>query len=70
MRDIGKMMFVAGLAMALLGLLLWKTGGLGGLGRLPGDLSVQRPGFSVYFPVTTCIVISIVLTILMWLFRR
>jgi hypothetical protein len=49
---------------------LWKTGGLGGLGRLPGDISVQRPGFSFYFPITTCIVISIILTLLMWLFRR
>ena len=64
------MLFVAGLVMAVAGLLIWKTGGLGGLGRLPGDLSVQRPGFSIYFPITTCIVISIILTLIMWLFRR
>jgi hypothetical protein len=70
MREIGKLLFIAGLIMAVAGLLIWKTGGLGGLGRLPGDLSVQRPGFSLYFPITTCIVISIILTLLMWLFRR
>ena len=70
MRDIGKLLFLAGLVMAAAGLLLWKTGGLGAMGRLPGDLSVQRPGFSFYFPVTTCILISIILTLLMWLLRR
>jgi hypothetical protein len=70
MREIGKLLFVAGLVMAAAGLLLWKSGSLGGLGRLPGDISVQRPGFSFYFPVTTCILISILLTLLMWLLRR
>ena len=70
MQETGKLLFIAGLVMAVVGLLLWKTGGLGAIGRLPGDVSVQRPGFSFYFPVTTCIVISIILTLLMWLFRR
>ncbi len=70
MRDLGKILFAAGLVMSLAGLVLWKTGGLGGLGRLPGDLSVQRPGFSFYFPLTTCIVVSIILTLLMWLLRK
>lgn len=63
-------MVVAGLAMALVGLVLWKTGWLGGLGRLPGDISVERPGFSFYFPVTTCIVVSVILTLVLWLLRR
>ena len=70
MREIGKLIFFAGLVTAVVGLVLWKTGGLGGLGRLPGDISVQRPGFSFYFPITTCIVVSIILTLLMWVFRR
>jgi len=70
MRDIGKMIFIAGLLMAVLGLIIWKTGGLGAVGRLPGDISVRLPGFSFYFPITTCILISIILTLLMWLLRR
>ena len=70
MHDFGKLLFVAGLVMAVVGLVLWKTGGLGGLGRLPGDISVGRPGVSFYFPITTCIVVSVILTLLMWLFRR
>jgi len=40
------------------------------LGRLPGDIVVRKPGFTFAFPIVTCIVISIVLTILLWLFRR
>jgi hypothetical protein len=70
MRDIGKMIFIAGLLMAVLGFIIWKTGGLGAMGRLPGDISVRRPGVSFYFPITTCILISVILTLLMWLFRR
>jgi hypothetical protein len=70
MRDLGKLLVLAGLAMAILGLIIWKTGGLGALGRLPGDISIRRPNFSLYFPLTTCILISIILTLLMWLFRR
>jgi hypothetical protein len=70
MRDIGKLLFILGLAVSVLGLLLWKTGGIGFLGRLPGDISIRRPGLSVYFPITTCILLSIILTLLMWLFRR
>jgi hypothetical protein len=69
MAEIGKLIFIAGLVISVVGLLLWKAGGLG-IGRLPGDVSVQRPGFSFYFPITTCIVISLILTLLMWLFRR
>ncbi|HEX7928427.1 MAG TPA: DUF2905 domain-containing protein [bacterium] len=40
------------------------------LGRLPGDVSIQRESFSFYFPITTCIVLSVVLSLLFWLFRR
>jgi len=70
MQEIGKILFIAGIIIALAGLLIWKTGGLAGLGQLPGDISVRKPGFSFYFPITTCILISIILTLLMRLFRR
>ena len=70
MQEIGKMLFVIGLVAAVVGLVLWKVGSFGPIGRPPGDISVQRPGMSFYFPITTCIVISVILTLLMWLFRR
>jgi len=40
------------------------------MGKLPGDISVQKGNFSFYFPVVTCIVVSLVVTLLSWLFRR
>lgn len=70
MQDIGKLLFIAGLVLTLIGAVLWKTGGLGGLGRLPGDVVIEKGNSSFYFPIATCIVISLVLTLLGWLFRR
>ena len=70
MQETGKFIFIAGIVMALAGLVIWKTGGLGGLGQLPGDISVRRPGVPFYFPITTCIIVSVVLTLLMRLFRK
>jgi len=40
------------------------------LGRLPGDIHIVREGFSFHFPIVTCIVVSIVVTLLFWIFRR
>ena len=70
MQDFGKIIFIVGLALAAIGAILWKTGGLGGLGKLPGDIFVQKGGSSFYFPVVTCILISLTLTLLSWLFRK
>jgi ABC-type phosphate transport system permease subunit len=41
-----------------------------GLGRLPGDIRVEKEGFGLFFPITTSIIISIVLTVIFWIFRR
>ena len=59
---IGLVLVFAGIAWPLLSRI--------GLGRLPGDLVVQRGNFSFYFPLVTCIILSIVLSALMWLFNR
>ena len=70
MQDLGKLIFILGIVLTLVGALLWKTGGLGGLGRLPGDLMIQKGNSSFYFPIVTCAVISLVLTLVSWLFRK
>jgi Protein of unknown function (DUF2905) len=70
MHDIGKLLFIAGLALMVIGAVLWKTGGLGGLGRLPGDIVAQKGDSTFYFPIVTCIVISLLLTFVMWLLRK
>jgi hypothetical protein len=70
MHDFGRILVFIGLAIAAVGAVLWKTGGLFGLGKLPGDIFVQKGGSSFYFPIVTCIIISVILTLLSWLFRR
>jgi hypothetical protein len=59
---VGALVFVVGVVISLLG----RTG----LGRLPGDIVVQRPGFTFYFPIVTSILLSLVLTGILWLLRR
>jgi len=70
MQDLGKTILIIGLVLVVAGAILWKTGGLGGLGRLPGDLFVRKGNTTFYFPIVTCIIVSVVLTLLGWLFRR
>jgi len=70
MNEIGKLLFVVGLAVMALGLLLWSGIGKGWLGRLPGDIHYSRGNFSFYFPLVTCLILSVLLTLLLWLFRK
>ena len=62
MSDIGKLLLIAGLALALVGAIL-LVGARLGLGRLPGDIAVSRGNLSIAFPIVTCIVISVIVTI-------
>ena len=70
MPEIGKLLVFLGLVTALLGAALWS--GVAGtwLGRLPGDVRIERGNSGFYFPIVTCLVLSIVLSIVMALFRR
>ncbi len=70
MTEIGKMMVVGGLLLAAVGAVLWLTGGKLPAKFLPGDIAYEKNGTHIYFPIVTCIVISVVLTLLSWLFRR
>ena len=64
-----KFLIIAGLSLLLVGL-LWPWLGKLPLGRLPGDIVVERGGFRFYFPVTTAVLLSLVASLLYWLFRR
>ena len=71
MQEIGKFVFIIGVILVAAGAMLWRFPGLfGWTGKLPGDISVQKGNFSFYFPVVTCVLLSIILTLLSWLFRR
>jgi len=70
MDSLGKMLLLFGGILVVSGALLMLGGRLFGLGRLPGDIFVQRGNFTFYFPIITCIILSILLTIIINLFRR
>ena len=68
-RELGRVLMVVGGVLLIAGIALTAFGGLG-LGRLPGDLVYRRGNFTFYFPIVTSILLSIVLSLLLWLFRR
>jgi len=69
MIELGKLLLIAGLALCAAGGLLWLAGHWN-LPRLPGDISIERPNFKFYFPLTTCLLISALLTFILWLVRK
>jgi hypothetical protein len=64
-----RLLIGIGMALVLAGI-VWPLLSRIGLGRLPGDITIQRGNTSFYFPLVTCIVVSIVLSALMWLLNR
>jgi len=64
-----RLLITLGLLIALVGL-LWPWITKLGLGRLPGDLRIDKPGFTLYAPFTTMIIVSVVLSLVIWLLRR
>ena len=74
MTDLGKILVGFGVIMLLLGVILLLVGNLSGkvpwLGRLPGDIDIQRGGWSIYIPLGTSLLISIVLTLILAVFGR
>jgi hypothetical protein len=73
MSAFGKALIVIGLVVALAGLLVWSAGSvplINRLGRLPGDIYIRRDNLSFYFPLTTCILLSIIISVVIGLLRR
>ena len=71
MERTGKAIVIFGVVIVIAGIVIWLAGDkLKWIGRLPGDIRVQRENFSFYMPVTTMIIISIVLSVILWLINR
>jgi formate hydrogenlyase subunit 3/multisubunit Na+/H+ antiporter MnhD subunit len=70
MPELGKTLIILGIAIVVLGVLFTFGGRIPWLGNLPGDIHIQRGRFSFYFPITTCIVISAVISLVLYFFRR
>ncbi|MGE5524794.1 MAG: DUF2905 domain-containing protein [Rhodospirillaceae bacterium] len=64
-----KWLITLGVILVVLGV-LWPLIAKLGLGHLPGDIHVERKGFHFYFPVTTSIIVSLVISLILWIFRR
>jgi Protein of unknown function (DUF2905) len=64
-----KLLIAIGLILVAIGL-VWMLGERLGLGRLPGDIVIEREGMRIYIPIATSIIISIALSLLLWLFNR
>jgi hypothetical protein len=69
LNSVPKLLIIGGIVMIVIGL-LWMVGGrFLNLGRLPGDIAVEKEGFKFYFPIVTCIVLSVVLSLVMYVIR-
>jgi hypothetical protein len=70
MHELGKLLVIFGTTVLLVGLALWSGFGGSWLGRLPGDIRIERGNSALYFPIVTCIIVSIALSLILSLFRR
>jgi hypothetical protein len=68
--EFGKILIFIGLLLAILGFVFIFGNKIPFIGKLPGDIAVERRNYSFYFPVTTCIIISVVISFILWLFNK
>ncbi len=70
MPSFGKSLIILGLIIAAIGAIFTLSGKIPWLGRLPGDIYVKKENFTFYFPLATSIIISLLLSLILWFFRR
>jgi hypothetical protein len=71
MQQTGKYIILLGLILLIVGAVLWLWGDkLNWIGRLPGDIRIKKENYSVYIPITTMILFSILLSLILWLIRK
>ena len=66
----GKLLIIAGLLIALAGVVITFGPKIPFLGKLPGDISIKRENFSFYFPLTSCLLISLLISLVLWFFKK
>jgi Protein of unknown function (DUF2905) len=67
--DVRRALIILGAVLVAVGI-AWPWLRALNVGRLPGDIVINRPGLHIYFPIVTCLVISVILTLLFWIFRK
>jgi len=70
MNGMAKLLIVTGLFLVGIGILFLLVGKVPGIGRLPGDIYIKRENFTLYLPITTCVLISLILSLLLYLWNQ
>ena len=70
MAGLGKSLIISGIIIIVIGIFLTFAGKIPWLGRLPGDIHIKRDNFTFYFPLATCIILSIFISLIFWLFKK
>jgi len=70
MGGIGRILIYLGLFLVIVGIVFTLIGKIPWLGHLPGDITIERERFTFYFPLATCLIISVILSLVLYLFRR
>jgi len=70
MNVLGRVLIIFGILLVLVGLILTTGIKIPYIGKLPGDIYIKRPNFAFYFPLTTCILLSIILSLVFWLLGK
>ena len=70
MNDIGKSVIAVGILLVILGVFLTLAGKIPGVGKLPGDIFIKKENFSFYFPLTTCILLSVIFSVIKYFFGK
>jgi hypothetical protein len=71
MENLGKVITGLGVVLVVVGLMVWLAADkLSWLGHLPGDIRIERPGFRLYVPITTMLLLSVALSVILWLWGK
>lgn len=70
MAPIGKALILAGIVLVVAGIILLWAGRIPWIGRLPGDITIRRENVTFYFPLATCLIVSLILSLVVWLLRK
>ena len=70
MSDIGRWLIFMGILIAAAGVVITFAGKIPWLGKLPGDIYIKRENFSIYFPLATSILLSVIISLILWLLKK
>jgi hypothetical protein len=70
MAGLGKSLIIFGIILIALGIIITFAGKIPWLGRLPGDIHIKRDNFTFYFPLATCVLLSVLFSLVFWLFKK